>query len=65
VNKLALDIGMGRVLAGITFGATSSGELDGRSRDHGLPAGESGCYNEPISSDSLRRLDRRTVTVSG
>ena len=66
LNKLAFNIGMGRVFAGIHWRSDVFwGNWLGEVVSLGLLADEDGCYNEPFSGYTLRRFDGRPVTVSG
>jgi hypothetical protein len=66
LNKLAFNIGMGRVFAGIHWRSDVVwGNRLGESVSLGLLADEAGCYNEPFAGYSLRKFDGRSVVVSG
>jgi hypothetical protein len=66
LNKLAFNIGMGRVFAGIHWRSDVFwGNWLGEVVSLGLLADEAGCYNEPFPGYSLRRFDGKRITVSG
>jgi hypothetical protein len=65
LNKLAFNIGMGRVFGGIHWRSDVLwGNWLGEAVSLGLLADEAGCYNEPFPGYSLRRFDGRPVTVA-
>jgi hypothetical protein len=66
LNKLAFNIGMGRVFAGIHWRSDVVwGNWLGEAVSLGLLADEAFCYNEPFSGYSLRKFDGKPVVVSG
>ncbi len=66
LNKLAFNIGMGRVFAGIHWRSDVVwGNWLGEAVSMGLLADEAGCYNEPFTGYSFRKFDGRSVTVRG
>jgi len=64
LNKLAFNIGMGRVFAGIHWRSDVFwGNWLGEVVSLGLLADEAGCYNEPFRGYTLRRFDGTTITT--
>jgi hypothetical protein len=64
LNKLAFNIGMGRVFAGIHWRSDVFwGNWLGEVVSLGLLADEAGCYNEPFPGYTLRRFDGTTITT--
>jgi membrane-associated phospholipid phosphatase len=64
LNKLAFNIGMGRVFAGIHWRSDVLwGNWLGEEVSLGLLADEAGCYHEPFTGYSLRRFDGSAVTI--
>jgi hypothetical protein len=65
LNKLAFNIGMGRVFAGIHWRSDVFwGNWLGEAVSLGLLADEAGCYNEPFRGYSLRKFDGRAITIA-
>jgi hypothetical protein len=65
LNKLAFNIGMGRVFAGIHWRSDVFwGNWLGEEVSLGLLADEAGCYREPFFGYSLRRFDGSEVTIA-
>jgi membrane-associated phospholipid phosphatase len=64
LNKLAFNIGMARVFAGIHWRSDVIwGNRVGEAVSLGLLADEAGCYNEPFRGYSLRKFDGSLVTA--
>ena len=65
LNKLAFNVGMGRVFAGIHFRSDVLwGNWLGEAVSLGLLTDEAGCYNEPFMGYSLRQFDGRSVEIA-